>query len=90
MLTLFSCVLDAESLIVCGSPPVGGVSNFVMLYNYTDWRAMDNGVNIVYDADGTISTLTNAATVQAFRFDQPDETALILGSPVLKNSLSSV
>lgn len=77
-----NCVISTESLFDCANPPIGGVQNFVMLYNYTEWRAMvDSGTNVTRDADGTISGITNAVGIQAFRFDIPDETALVLGSP---------
>lgn len=77
-----ACLITEESLLDCLNPPVGGVSNFVMLYNYTEWRAMvDTGVNVTRDADGTISDIINDTGIQAFRFDIPDETALVLGSP---------
>jgi len=77
-----TCIINAGSLLDCNDPPIGGVNNFVMMYNYTEWRAMvDSGVNITRDADGTISDIINAVDIQAFKFDIPDETALILGSP---------
>lgn len=77
-----ACIISTQSLIDCDNPNIGGVQNFVMLYNYTEWRAMvDTGVNVTRDADGTISDIINAVDIQAFRFDVPDETALVLGSP---------
>ncbi len=77
-----ACLLNAESLLTCDNPPIAGVQNFVMLYNYTEWRQMvDTGVNVTRDADGTINDIVNLAGIQAFRFDVPDETALVLGSP---------
>ena len=77
-----NCIISTESLFDCANPPIGGVQNFVMLYNYTEWRAMvDTGVNVTRIADGTIDDIINTVGIQAFRFDIPDETALILGSP---------
>ena len=77
-----NCVVNVESLFDCANPPIGGVQNFVMLYNYTEWRAMvDTGVNVTRIADGTIDDIINTVGIQAFRFDIPDETALILGAP---------
>ena len=59
-----NCVISTESLFDCANPPIGGVQNFVMLYNYTAWRAMvDSGTNVTRDADGTISGITNAVGV---------------------------
>lgn len=76
------CLINTESLLTCTDPPIGGVENFVMLYNYTTWREMVNdGVSVTRDSDGTISDIVNPAGVQAYRFDVPDETALVLGSP---------
>lgn len=75
------CVIDSGSLLNCDAPPIGGVENFVMLYNYTEWRSMVNAGNVTRDANGTISDIVNATGVQAYRFDVPDETALALGSP---------
>ncbi len=76
------CLIEQESLLDCLNPPIGGVQNFVMMYNYTEWRAMvDTGTNVTRDADGTISDIINTVGVKAFRFDIPDETALVLGSP---------
>lgn len=75
------CVLDAESLILCTDIPVGGALNFVMMYNYSEWRTMVDAGNVTRGADGTISAITNSVGVQAFRFDVPDETALVLASP---------
>jgi hypothetical protein len=76
-----ACLINSQSLLDCDSPPIGGVQNFVMLYNYTEWRSMVEAGNVTRDADGTISDIVNSAGVQAYRFDIPDETALILGSP---------
>lgn len=76
-----ACVLNTEGLRDCDNPTIGGVSNFVMLYNYTVWRAMVDAGNVIRDADGTITDIINPVGVQAFRFDVPDETALVLGSP---------
>lgn len=75
------CLINQGSLLTCDDPPIGGVQNFVMLYNYTEWRAMVDGGLVIRDNDGTISNITNAAGIQAYRFDVPDETALVLGSP---------
>ncbi len=77
-----TCVIDVQSLDSCPDKKIGGASNFVMFYNYPEWRAMvDGGVAVTRDADGTISGISNAVGVQAWRFDVPDETALILGYP---------
>jgi hypothetical protein len=76
-----SCLIDTGSLLTCGDPPIGGVQNFVMLYNYTEWRAMVDAGLVIRDNDGTVSDIVNATGIQAFRFDVPDETALVLGSP---------
>lgn len=76
-----SCTITQESLLSCDNPPIGGVQNFVMLYNYTEWRSMVDAGNVTRNADGTISDIVNATGVRAFRFDVPDETALVLGSP---------
>jgi hypothetical protein len=75
-----ACVLESQSLLDCDIPPIGGVQNFVMLYNYTEWREMVDGGNVTFDAAGMITGITNASGVQAWRFDVPDETALVLGS----------
>jgi len=76
-----SCLIDVESLLSCDDPPIGGVQNFVMLYNYTEWRAMVDAGNVTRNTDGTISDIVNATGIQAYRFDVPDETALVLGTP---------
>ena len=77
-----ACIISAGSLLDCDALPIGGVNNFVMLYNYSEWREMvDSGTDVTRDADGTISGIVNATGIAAFRFDIPDETALILGSP---------
>jgi hypothetical protein len=76
-----SCLINAQSLLTCDDPPIGGVQNFVMLYNYTQWRQMVDGGYVTRDSDGTISDIVNPVGIQAFRFDVPDETALVLGSP---------
>jgi len=75
------CLIDQESLLSCTDPPIGGVQNFVMLYNYIDWRNMVDGGLVIRDADRTITDITNSTGIKAYRFDVPDETALILGSP---------
>lgn len=75
------CLISQGSLLTCEDPPIGGVQNFVMLYNYTEWRSMVDGGYVTRDSDGTISDIVNASGVQAYRFDVPDETALVLGSP---------
>ena len=77
-----TCIINTQSLDSCPDKKIGGASNFVMFYNYLDWRAMvDSGVDVTRIANGTIDTITNALDVQAWRFDVPDETALILGYP---------
>lgn len=75
------CLINNESLFDCANKPIGGVQNFAMLYNYTEWRDMVEAGLVVFDTDGTIIDIVNLAGVQAFRFDQPDETAMALGSP---------
>lgn len=77
-----TCIINEEFLSTCPEKPKGGASNFVMFYNYPEWRQMvDNGVSVTRDADGTISDIINASGIQAWRMDVPDETALILGYP---------
>lgn len=77
-----ACALGNEFLSTCPEKPKGGANNFVMFYNYLEWRAMvDSDVNVTRVANGTIDEITNAAGVQAWRFDVPDETALVLGYP---------
>lgn len=77
-----ACTISVESLNTCPEKPKGGASNFVMFYNYLEWRAMvDSGTNVTRIANGTIDEITNSTGVQAWRFDVPDETALILGYP---------
>ncbi len=76
-----SCLINTGSLLNLSDPPIGGVQNFVMLYNYTQWRSMVEAGLVIRETDGTISDITNTTGIQAFRFDAPDETALILGSP---------
>jgi hypothetical protein len=74
------CVITEGSLLDCNTPIIGGVSNFIMRYNYPDWRFMVDGGYVTRDADGTITDIVNAPGIQAYRFDVPDETSLILGS----------
>lgn len=76
-----ACVINTESLNTCPEKAIGGASNFVMFYNYPEWRDMVEAGNVTYDADGTISDIVNSTGVQAWRFDVPDETALVLGYP---------
>jgi len=77
-----SCIINSGSLLTCDDPPIGGVQNFVILYNYEEWREMvDSGLNVIRDSDGTISDIVNLTGIKGYRFDVPDETALILGSP---------
>lgn len=77
-----ACVISIESLSTCPDKPKGGANNFVMFYNYLEWRAMvDSGVNVTRIANGTIDDIVNASGVQAWRFDIPNEAALILGYP---------
>jgi hypothetical protein len=76
-----ACLIGSESLFDCANKPVGGVNNYAMLYNYTQWRTMvENGL-VTFAADGTINDIANSVGVQAFRFDMPDETAMVLGMP---------
>ena len=75
------CVIQTQSLFDCNDKPVGGVQNFAMLYNYTQWRDMVDSGLVLFDTDGTIVDIVNSPGVQAYRFDMPDETAMILGSP---------
>lgn len=76
-----ACVLDKEFLSTCPEKPKGGVYKYVQFYNYLQWRAMDDAGLITRAVDGSISGITNAVGVQAFRFDITDETALVLGYP---------
>lgn len=75
------CAIKEESLFDCLNKPIGGVNNFTMLYNYTEWRDMVDAGLVLFDADGVVVDIINAVGIQAYRFDQPDETAMILGSP---------
>ena len=77
-----ACLIDAGSLLDCDNLPVGGVNDYVLLYNYSEWRAMEEAGNITRDVDGVITGITNSSGVQAFQFDVPDSTALVLGYPV--------
>jgi hypothetical protein len=53
-----------------------------MIYNYPEWRAMrDSGVNVTEAVNGSFDEIINTVGVQAWRFDVPDETALVLGYP---------
>ncbi|MCP5077105.1 MAG: hypothetical protein GY951_03500, partial [Psychromonas sp.] len=80
------CVIKTESLLNCVSKPIGGVNKFVMLYNYTDWRAMVDAGLVTFITDvndpefGMITEIINPVGVQAFRFDMPNEAALTMGS----------
>ena len=76
-----ACLITVGSLLDCAAPPVGGAQNFVLLYNYTEWRAMVDAAKVTRGVDGTISDIDNNVGIKAYRFDVPDETALILGSP---------
>lgn len=77
-----TCVINQESLSTCPDKPKGGASNFVMFYNYPEWRQMvDDGVSVTRIANGTIDDIVNALDIRAWRFDVPDETALLLGYP---------
>jgi len=75
------CSINRESLFDCNDKPVGGVNNFAMLYNYTQWRDMVEAGLVTFEADGTINDIVNGTGIQAYRFDMPDETSMILGSP---------
>lgn len=75
------CTINNESLFDCANKPIGGVQNFAMLYNYTEWRDMVDTGLVTFGVDGTIDDITNSLGVQAYRFDMPDETAMVLGSP---------
>ena len=76
-----ACLIGNESLFNCADKPIGGVNNFAMLYNYTQWRDMVDAGLVLFDADGVVVDIINAVGIQAYRFDQPDETAMALGSP---------
>lgn len=75
------CLITTESLFDCANKPIAGVQNFVQMYNYTQWRDLVDAGNVTFDVDGRITDIVNSVGVQAFRFDMPDETALVLGSP---------
>ena len=72
-----SCAIDQNFLFVCATPPVAGVYDYILLYNYDEFRTMiDNGL-VTYAVDGSIDSIANSVGVQAFRYDVPDATALI-------------
>jgi len=71
------CPINTEFLFDCANPPVGGASNFVMLYNYPEWRAMVDAGKVIFGVNGTISDIINAIGIRAYRFDQPDAAALM-------------
>lgn len=75
-----TCILD-DSLLVCGEKILGGVNNFTINYSYPVWRNMVDAGNVTYAADGSISNIVNLVGERGYRLDQPDETALVLGSP---------
>lgn len=84
-----SCAIGVQSLGTCPDKPVGGAARFVQFYNYPEWRQMvDSGVNVTRvsggSTDGLIDDIINALGIQAWRFDVPDETALVLGYPERK------
>lgn len=75
------CIINSGSVFDCENKPIGGVQNFAMLYNYTQWRDMVDSGLVTFDAEGRVVDIVNSVGVQAFRFDMPDETAMALGSP---------
>jgi len=74
------CLISVGSLLNCDALPVGGVSNFVLLYNYSEWRTMVDTGKVTVVAE-IVTDIDNSVGVKAYRFDVPDETALVLGSP---------
>jgi len=77
------CILTQGQLLDCQDLPIGGVQKWLLLYNFPEWQAMEAAGNITRDADGMITDIINSTGVQAYRFDVPDETALILSSPIV-------
>ena len=78
-----NCLIDSGAVIDCQNIPRGGVKKYVLLYNYTEWATMVAAGNVTVETDGTISGITNSVGVQAFKFEVPDETGLVLGSPLV-------
>lgn len=72
-----SCAIDNGSLYVCATPPTGGVYDYLLMYNYDEFRAMVDAGLVTFAVDGSIDGIANSVGVQAYRFDVPDSSALV-------------
>jgi len=79
-----ACIFNQAQVLDCANPPQGGLAEQAIYeYNYSDWRDMVNAGLVTFGVDGSISGITNASTVKAYKKDVPNN-SVVLSSAVNK------
>ena len=74
------CIFNQNQVLICAAPPQGGLAQQAIYeYNYSDWRDMVNAGLVTFGVNGSITGITNAPTVQAYKKDVPNN-SIVLGS----------
>ena len=80
------CIFNQDQTKACGVSPIGGLFvQAIYEYNYTEYRAMVDAGLVTFEADGSISAITNAVGVRAYKKDVPPG-SIVLGSTVNRNT----
>jgi len=79
-----ACILTKGTIANCANVKAGGIKPYVQLYMYSDWRTMENGGNVVKDAAGRITAITNPVGVKAWKFEVWDESGIVLSNPLIE------
>lgn len=69
-----ACIIDKGGVFDCADLKPGGIEQFLIVYNLDDWRAATKTLDVT---DGFITDITNAASLQGYRFDVADETNIV-------------
>ena len=73
-ITIMSCIISEESIVVCGEIKTGGIQQVIAVYNLADWKSAT--VSQV-DADSAITDIVNAVGLKALKVESYDETGII-------------
>ena len=79
-----SCLIDIGASVNCSTISAGGIRKYVMLYNWSEWRSMVDGGDVTFDSDGMITDIVNATSVQAYKFEVPDESGVVPSNPLIE------
>lgn len=76
------CVIDQGTLFNCDSVQIGGIRQFLIMYNWDAWKVNDPA-GLTTNVDKTIEAIVNQSGIQGYRYEVADNTGIILGSPAV-------